>query len=419
MFLIINDKLFGECRSLKEVNQTLDAYTTYIKNNFGKDVLLKPLKQEDLKKGYVEIVTQDNVSTIQIVEDCEKLQKYLLTKAACEDSNKNRMLDALNAIGKRPTLDDKNIYLLCNNKIVGKSESLEDINRYITSYLKSNTPTETSTMMKNFMCNLKNEINKDNQGFYNLMYFKQNDGKTSNFSLIYPVEQYQKYIYYMQQPSSIYYKKDFSKEKMILAQWRSGKIRNINEISITKTEPNLIQEKAMSDVELFEKMRNKYSKFNRVRELLQQVSTKAINLKEENKQIQDFINSTLAKKNNVKWILNKYNEDNSLPLIEKPIKEFSRKDLCFMDNETFKKYSLLLISEQLQDYSQAEKYRQYTETYDNLKKNEVKLEELRDSLWTEIKKMEEQYKEFNPNFNLIKLEQEMIKKGGASRDRTL
>ena len=212
MFLIINDKLFGECRSLKEVNQTLDAYTTYIKNNFGKDVLLKPLKQEDLKKGYAEIVTQDNVSTIQIVEDCEKLQKYLLTKAACEDSNKNRMLDALNAIGKRPTLDDKNIYLLCNNKIVGKSESLEDINRYITSYLKSNTPTETSTMMKNFMCNLKNEINKDNQGFYNLMYFKQNDGKTSNFSLIYPVEQYQKYIYYMQQPSSIYYKKAMSQQ---------------------------------------------------------------------------------------------------------------------------------------------------------------------------------------------------------------
>ena len=73
----------------------------------------------------------------------------------------------------------------------------------------------------------------------------------------------------------------------------------------------------------------------------------------------------------------------------------------------------------MQDYSQAEKYRQYTETYDNLKKNEVKLEELRDSLWAEIKKMEEQYKEFNPNFNLIKLEQEMIKKGGASRDRTL
>ena len=122
------------------------------------------------------------------------------------------MLDALNAIGKRPTLDDKNIYLLCNNKIVGKSESLEDINRYITSYLKSNTPTETSTMMKNFMCNLKNEINKDNQGFYNLMYFKQNDGKTSNFSLIYPVEQYQKYIYYMQQPSSIYYKKAMSQQ---------------------------------------------------------------------------------------------------------------------------------------------------------------------------------------------------------------
>ena len=115
MFLIINDKLFGECRSLKEVNQTLDAYTTYIKNNFGKDVLLKPLKQEDLKKGYAEIVTQDNVSTIQIVEDCEKLQKYLLTKAACEDSNKNRMLDALNAIGKRPTLDDKNIWLCHNN----------------------------------------------------------------------------------------------------------------------------------------------------------------------------------------------------------------------------------------------------------------------------------------------------------------
>ena len=120
MFLIINDKLFGECRSLKEVNQTLDAYTAYMKNNFGKDVLLKPLKQEDLKKGYAEIVTQDNASTIQIVEDCEKLQKYLLTKAAREDSNKNRMLDALNAIGKRPTLEDKNIYLLCNNIIIGK-----------------------------------------------------------------------------------------------------------------------------------------------------------------------------------------------------------------------------------------------------------------------------------------------------------
>lgn len=419
MFLIINDKLFGECRSLKEVNQTFDAYTAYMKNNFDKNVFLKPLEQRDLKNGYIEIVSQDSTSTIQVVENCEELQKYLLTKAACDDVNKNRMLDALNAIGKKPTSDDKNIYLLCNNKIVGKSENLEDINRYITSYLKSNTPAETSTMMKNFMCNLKDEINKDNRGLYNLMYFKQNDGKTSNFSLIYPIEQYQKYIYNMQQPSSIYYKKDFSKEKMVLAQWKSGKIKNINEIAIKKTEPSLMQQKAMSDVELFEKMRNKYSKFNRVRELLQQVSTKAINLKEENKQIQDFINSTLAKKNNVKWMLNKYNEDNSLPLVEKPIKEFSRKDLNFMDNKTFKKYSLLLISEQLQNYSQAEKYRQYTETYDNLKKNEVKLEELRDNLWSEIKKMEEQYKEFNPNFNLIKLEQEMIKEGDASRDRTL
>ena len=45
MFLIINDKLFGECRSRKEVNQTLDPYTTYINNNFVKDVLMKPLTQ--------------------------------------------------------------------------------------------------------------------------------------------------------------------------------------------------------------------------------------------------------------------------------------------------------------------------------------------------------------------------------------
>lgn len=397
MYVIINGKYLGDFANKTEVERHLQAYEkaeAACKNKIS----LGPLESYKFENEYAEknILGLVREVRVQIVKDLEKFQTYLLSDMGIYDEKINRMLDALNEIGKNQQYADQNIYVVQDDVVVGKTEKLTSANDFLRSYLDKNAQGNKGAYFEPFMCVSKEEINRDNTGHFNAFYFTGADGKTSGFSFIYPLEVYKRYINILQKEQTIQVVRSLKKDEAILAQLKKPEdIPAIDTISVKAIRADIQQAKA--DQQLYKNIQEKYKEYSRYKEWQAKLQSRIKEVKTTGKQIQALVRNVCYRPANKKWIISQYNSE-----ITETAKKI--KDITALDSVAYKRMATRCLLEHEKDSELVTTFVELNSQIARLQKQQQDLAEQVSASWAALKELERDYQNINPSFRLESLE---------------
>lgn len=402
MHLVINGNYYGQYMQEKDVDRVFHAFENYLKDNIGKQVKIPKLRDNDFVNEYAEVTADSDgyTVTVQAVKNIDKMQEYLYSEESLYDEVKNHMLDALNAIGKELPHEDQNIYIVQDELVVGKTEDLESANNFIYHYLDKNSKNQQAEYFKNFFCLSKKEINKDNCGYTKVLYFERSDGKFSSFSLIYPLEAYQKHIELAQNEKSIFVSKNYETERLVLGQIEEGQIKNIDDVPIAVIEENAMQKSGKDDWKLFNDVNEAYHRWQNKSQLRLDLMEKRINVNESNRKIRNTVRHTCLRPNNEKWILEQYQKEN--PTAER------LKNLSGMSVQDYDRYAVRCLIEREENLDLAQAYLKSNELKTLIERAINQTDSEEKTLYAEVQKKEKEYQAIAPEFSIRILAQKEL-----------
>lgn len=394
MHLVINGNYYGQYLQLKDVDRVFHAFENYLKDNIGKRIKLPALKDSGFVNEYAELSAEDNgyVVSVQAVKNLDKMQEYLYSEESLYDEKKNDMLDALNIIGRELPRINQNIYVVQDDLVIGKTQKIEEANDFIYHYLNKNSKNQQAEHFKNFFCISKKEINKDNCGYSNILYFERSDGKSSNFTLIYPLEAYKKHIELAQMENSIFVNRDYDTERLILGQIDEEDIKNITEIAISTIDENKIQKSGKNDWELFNDVNEAYQKWQNKSNLRLALMEKGVSVNKTNQKIRNTVRHVCLRPNNEKWILKQYQAENPNASTPESVTKLPIPD--------YKRYAVRCLIEREEDLELAQSYLKSDELKAQIEQaiNQTETEEKK--LYVEVLEKEKIYQNIAPEFSI-------------------